>query len=846
METVSNSAWKRGKEYRITGMIICVFFLFLCAVKGVFPFGTNTLDTVDFESQWMPLYYRVWDVLHGRAALFFDWRVGGGNNFAGVSSQFTLISPFNLFFLLIPRGWIEKSLSFFILLKLVAMGSTMCFFLRNVSEQTAPLCFRVAGSVAYALSGYSFFYYGMGWLDTATFFPLLLYYFIRMVGREEEWKIGRYAVLYTLCYALIFVMNIPQAYMVSFYMVIFAGGYFFLLREKNTIQHRAILKFGLTTLLALGMSAVVFLPAALAILGSHRLSGEEFKGVEGYFYLLRQQSMDAEWKWLMLFGVLVPLAFFIGSCVCEVKNSRCESGHSNAAGRRKMVWQIYLATAMVLPVIVEAVNLLWHRGTYICFPMRYGYMMIFTVIFVALDRMAGETYKRSITSAVIGVWMVSLLVLGVGLIVPLSHDGEVNFEQDANEVGTVLAGKSDLFHKAKTADFSLNHNYPLISDTVSYSNYLHLMTTEQIMLNRALGYGQVWTRLGDTGGTLFSDALLGYTYTVDSKLSGQEELWDGSEELYQKIGETKHFRIFENRYGYGPGLKVKRNAYEAFYQSYAPNVFEHQNLLAQLFFGTDLIEIRSQDLSEMGKDGKMQCDIAVEGKKALYLYGNGIPGLQISVNGKKVAVPSYEEPEGMVYPSAVNTGMLALGVYDRENVEVILEKEPEGDAAGILYFGLLDIERFVQSTDAVGGDTVYEVGKNICRIRTASVGEEYLYLPVNADSGWHACVNGSEREIAALYGNLMLIPLDAGENDIVLTYVPKGMKKGTMVTVAAFVVLVIWAALSRIKRLDAGLSRIYGKLAYVAATLFLIGYLGFMIWLYVVPVGYTIFLKLTG
>ena len=110
------------------------------------------------------------------------------------------------------------------------------------------------------------------------------------------------------------------------------------------------LKFGLTSLLSLGIAAVIFLPAARAMLGSYRLSGEEYRGISGYFLLLRQDGMDAVWKWVILGSVAVPLLFFVIS------------------GRRKRehIWQWYLVAAMVLPVFFEAVNLIWHRGTYVC------------------------------------------------------------------------------------------------------------------------------------------------------------------------------------------------------------------------------------------------------------------------------------------------------------------------------------------------------------------------------------------------------------------------------------------------------------------------------------------------
>ena len=36
------------------GCVTTAIFLLLCIIKGIYPFGIATLDTVDFQSQWIP------------------------------------------------------------------------------------------------------------------------------------------------------------------------------------------------------------------------------------------------------------------------------------------------------------------------------------------------------------------------------------------------------------------------------------------------------------------------------------------------------------------------------------------------------------------------------------------------------------------------------------------------------------------------------------------------------------------------------------------------------------------------------------------------------------------------
>lgn len=96
--------------------------------KKIFPFGNFTVDTSDFEGQIVPFYYHVYDFLHGRKSLFFDWYTGLGSNMAGLVSHYGFLSPFNLLFLFIKREQIETFMTLFIAIKLVFIGLSMLFF----------------------------------------------------------------------------------------------------------------------------------------------------------------------------------------------------------------------------------------------------------------------------------------------------------------------------------------------------------------------------------------------------------------------------------------------------------------------------------------------------------------------------------------------------------------------------------------------------------------------------------------------------------------------------------------------------------------------------------------------
>ena len=152
-------------EYLITALLVACIYLCVCALKHIYPFGNQYLiNENDFRAQSLPIYMHVWDALHGTSSLFFDWRIGLGSSFAGTISHYSLLSPFSLFFLFVSREGIMASITWFILLKLIAMALSMCLFLKHDAlffrERKLSSFWVIIGSAAYALNGYTMQYYG--------------------------------------------------------------------------------------------------------------------------------------------------------------------------------------------------------------------------------------------------------------------------------------------------------------------------------------------------------------------------------------------------------------------------------------------------------------------------------------------------------------------------------------------------------------------------------------------------------------------------------------------------------------------------------------------------------------
>ena len=828
-------------HYFLTVVLISIIFFFSCVIKGIFPFGSGRIDISDFQDQSVPLFYFLWDVFHGEGNLFFTWDAGSGLGFNGVVSFLTLLSPFNLLLFFIKRSWIEPFMTFFVLIKFVAMGLSMCFFLRNFQKKDCrklDSLWIVLGSTGYALSAYSVQYYLLPWLDIAALFPLLIYALLQFIKNEPDWHMRKYSASYLLLMTTIFIVHIPQAYMVCFYLILFAGSYFFLNRfneDYNKERNRsALLKFGLLTLLALAISAVVFIPAAAQIMQSGRIGETNYS----YFHLLAEPGMDPSCKRLMLYSVLVPLIYLI------------------ATFRKNMIKthlpECIIVSLMILPVFAESTNILWHMGPYICFPMRFGYMMIFTVIAAAGKRMAERqeqvasgsvpkpVFSRKLEYTMAAFWLFTILVFGIWLI-RVGRPGEDDtFIQDCEEVRQILPDDSDVFHKTKLSDASLSHNYPLVTQTSAFSNYVHLIPQVAIDFTKALGYTQNHTILSDTGGTLFSDALLGYTYTFKSTIPNQQGWEQNAEQfqLYHSLGETEHFATFSNQYVYPARLTISQEAYDACDFSHADNPFLMQNVLSKLFFSEEFFTITDHSVLE-----KKDITCNVQGKGIVYLYSADLNAGVISVNGEKIPVPDFFYGiSDNTYPAFNNNGILGLGCYENETIHIEIDHQSWANNIqnSTVTIGILDFNLFLESTRQSVPDYSYQIQNMEMQFHTSSPGNEYLFIPCLAQDGWKCTINESETALCFLNDTFLLIPLAEGENDISLTYVAPGKNLGLIISIASAIFFLLWLSASKLIPENQLINKYYQLFSHVAFIIFQVIYFIYLFLVDIVPAIYSL------
>ena len=760
-------------EYFITAGVITVLFLAACAYRHIIPFGNALLvNESDFSSQSVPIYMHLWDALHGRADLFFDWRFGLGSNFAGTLSHYSLISPFSLFFLFVSRESIPYVMTWYVLIKLIAMGLTMCCFLRNDrllfrNRLSSPLV--IAGACGYALSGYAAQYYGFPWIDTAVFVPLLFLCLNGMLGRKER-AYGRYEVGYTLFLALIAIINIPQAYAVCLAVMGYACGILMMRTEERAQRQTASLKLICTSLLGIAASMAIFLPAYLNISHSFRMTfGNYGSGLASYIVKMDLQKQETYRKYLILLGSAVPLAGGLLSFGCTEKKQR-----------RFCLYLFFLAAA---PIFFESVNGIYHNGPYSCYPMRYGFLTAFLITAAGLSMTEGNRlfHKPAVLSVLIAVW--ACLCEGI-FAVQIEASGPYDYEALRQ---AVKEDHEDVFARYKQADASMMENYPLYADLPALSNYVPLNSLRQVNFVRRLGYAQNWVALDDAGGTVFTDALLGIKTVLADEAYAETfvNLTEGSG-LYGTPEPAGAGRV---SFAFLPetGLPFMKNYDPSLAQiNEDSDPFEEMNRLSKALYGRTVFECERLALNAETASHTL----FVAEKAMLYVW---IPDgdHSITVSGKPLAVPVYGNPSNERYPRDTDNGILLIGTFEQEDVRVEIQSaQPGGEAV----FGILPVTDF---TEAVQISSLHHVTAEVsgagADMNVSAEEDGYVILPFYADEGWTYRTDGVRTEPKLLYGMFPVMPVHAGENRLTMRFIPEGLAAGAVISAVSLVLLCILA-----------------------------------------------------
>ncbi len=521
----------RIKEALIPAFLTLLIFSGVLLAKGIFPFGSLRIDYYDMGQTNAPLYYHIWDFLHGKGGLFYSWYIDEAQNLSMGSSIQWNISVFNLFFLLVKRSAVMKSLSIFMGLHLFFMAFNMDLFLGRVTD--TPRSYRMLFALSYGLTGFTLTHYTIPtYLDTAALMPLYLMTLHGVLkGREHSAAEGGASspadgeirradrikralknpvLIYALMTGYMTGLGYYMAFMNLIFILLVSGTYIFLLSgtdesrtdseedaasdividraEKKKRRARAVgsasLRLGLGTFAGIGLSSFMLIPAACQMMKSSRfnsnLSGGLFSTLHDILWAIGADMYYI--KWWLLSGSIFAIVILI-----------CGMVHFRREIRVTLFFFLFCMYPTAL-IVFESINLLWHMGTYYHYPIRCGYLIPIVLLTTAAyyagrfetEADTGEAGKEAPGSGGISISRNSRPVLAIFGIAAAACDTALIFYYTGHGVWEI----KDLFNAWVIFALILALVYFVLFAIIKRPAYAAPVLIMELALTSFIGYGQ--------------------------------------------------------------------------------------------------------------------------------------------------------------------------------------------------------------------------------------------------------------------------------------------------------------------------------------------------------------------
>lgn len=324
--------------------------------NDLYPFGDGTVSWCDMSQQVIPLLTDFKDILTGKDGIFLNFHNAGGMNLWGVFFFF-IASPYTLLVLLADKADVIYLVNIMTVLKLMTAAVTAQIYFRTCQKKLSPYISSVL-SIVYAFCGYGMFYYQNNiWLDMMYLFPLL------MVAFKELFEKKR-IIPYTVMLTLMMIVNYYISYMIVIFILLFMAVCCWRYRKEEKYKDVPC-RFIIGSLLGALLSAVVWIPCFLQFLSSGRSKS----------VIMQIESADFFSNYQTTFCLLLSTASVAVIVLVFLLDGKKRSKRLNT--------DLIMLFLMLIPIIIEPANLMWHTGSYMSFPCRYAFITIFFALICA-------------------------------------------------------------------------------------------------------------------------------------------------------------------------------------------------------------------------------------------------------------------------------------------------------------------------------------------------------------------------------------------------------------------------------------------------------------------------------
>ena len=789
-----------------------VVMIIIFAQRGIFPFGEESFLRTDMYHQYAPFFSEFqYKLTHG-GSLLYSWDIGMGVNFSALYAYY-LASPVNWLLIFCPKQFIIEFMTLLIVLKIGLSGLSFSWYLRK-HFGTRDFGVGLFG-IFYALSGYMAAYsWNIMWLDCILLFPLIL------LGLEGLVK-GKSGLMYCITLGLAILSNYYISIMICIFMVIYMIAQLILNPPSGFGAFiKTCFRFGIYSLLAGGLAAVVLLPEVYALQATASGNFDFPKTVTSYFSIFdmiarhignvgTEIGLD---HWPNIYCGVAVLMFFLlylGSRKIAFREKTVYCSlillffASFSINTLNFIWhgfhfpnslpcrQSFIYIALMLVMCYQAyMNLEETTWKHICLafwgavifvllseklvdnPEQYHFSVFYVaILFIAFYAGLLYQYKK-------GRWSLDAILLTALTVVAIeaavntavtsvpttSRTAYVKDNQDVQDLVWKL--QPNTFYRVEKSDRKTKNdgawmNFPSVSLFSSTAN------ASLSDFFRVLGCESSTNAYSITGSTPLVDSLFSVLYGLypDQQPAGSP---------MEQAGRKGGVWLYKNQYTLPVAFMLPKDV-EANWITDSGNPATVQNDLCDVL-GTDHVLIHNESVTE-GKKLSFTADATGD----YYVY----------VTNKKVKEVSVTIGEHSDSFDNVDRGyFLELG-WITKGQQVNMESRNDGNPtlqAEVWRFNP-DALAAVYETMNANPITLTSWTDTSLKGTITADGAGVMYTSIPYDKGWTIQVDGLKVTPRKLFDTFLAIDLSEGEHEITMTYEPEGLRTGAWITGASAAIL---------------------------------------------------------
>ena len=361
------------RQLWISFLVPCLILLISYFIFGVYPFGKESVLSLDLNGQYVYYYDYMYDVFAGKESVFYSWSRNLSGEFMGIIGYY-LASPFNLLVWIFPRECITEGLLTMMVTKVGAIGLCMAVYLsrgKGLDRLTT-----VIFSSCYALCAYTLEQtMNPMWLDGVMILPIVVY------GIEKLIDEGRF-MMCTISLVYAFVTCFYIGYMIGIFSAIYFLYYSCVTHRPKFYRvfiQRGFLFTGVA-IVSVMMSAYMLLPVY------HSLSYGKFDFSDN---VTEATEITTNFHFIEILDKMFPATYdtcrmsglpFVYCGTIVLIMLPCYFFMKKIRGRDRIGAAVIMSVLCVSMYIKQA-DMVWHGGQLPNWlPYRYSFMLSFLMV----------------------------------------------------------------------------------------------------------------------------------------------------------------------------------------------------------------------------------------------------------------------------------------------------------------------------------------------------------------------------------------------------------------------------------------------------------------------------------